>query len=249
MMHNQPTDHHCQDDEQTTRAVTDLLQGFAEQPSKAFHARHVDAAWVRAAAPDARRLNLRRAMLLTGFVGLLVALWFSVPSGLVAAVSEFFGMYRAPTDTVDSAQGPFMTAPSVATLAEASTLVGFEIRTPAQLPATVTKTEITIAGEQPEIMVPINYLDDQDMSQVTLSVKQGPLLLQIGASATVEVVQLGNVNGEYVMGGFITGSQSAQWDPNYPMKYLRWQVGDASYMLSSARLSKQGLIDLAVGMQ
>ncbi|MBM7845698.1 hypothetical protein [Herpetosiphon giganteus] len=246
MTHNQLND---QVQPAAEQAISALLRDFGEHPSKEFHARHADAPWMQASAPKQRRPFGWRGMLMASLTLLLVTLWFAAPSGFVAALNEFFGLYRAPSDTVESATGPFLTPPTVATIAEAEALVGFDILTPAQLPPEIHGTQIMVDGEHPNMFAHINYLDAGDNSRVSLSAQYGPLYLQIGATAEVEVVQLGNASAEYFQGGFINKGTVAEWDSNYPNKTLRWQVGDISYMLSSVNLSKQELINFALSLQ
>ncbi|XSG77312.1 DUF4367 domain-containing protein [Herpetosiphon llansteffanensis] len=246
MTHNQTNDYIQPADEQ---AISALLRDFGEHPSKEFHARHADAPWMHASAPQKRRPFGWRGMLMASLTLLLVSLWFAAPSGFVAALSEFFGLYRAPSDTIESATGPFLTIPSVATIEEAEALVGFDILTPAQLPPEIHSTEINIDGEQPRMFAHIHYRDAAYNGRISLTAKQGPLYIQIGATAEVEVVQIGNASAEYFQGGFINKGTVAEWDSTFPDKTLRWQVGDVSYMLSSGNLSKQELLDFAASLQ
>lgn len=247
MTHNLPNEH-LPVDEPTTQAITNLLRDFGEHPSKEFHTRHANAPWLQAKAPQRRANWYWRGMLMAG---LMLLLWFTLPSGFVAALDEFFGLYRAPSDTVEAPQGTILPeAPAIATLEEASALVGFDIRTPSPLPEIVQQSKITVTGEQPDNMFAmIDYRDAGGYSYLSLEAKRGPLYLQIGATANVEIVQVGNVSGEYVQGGFIVRGNVSEWDSSYANKTLRWQIGDISYMLSSSHLSKQALIDLAAGMQ
>lgn len=239
-----------QDDEQAASAVTDLLRTFAAQPSGAFHARHADAPWVRPEAPAPRRMWSRRVGLLAGMAVMAIALWVALPAGFAAAVGEFLGFYRAPSDIVDASGPVGGPLPTVATVAEAESVVGFDIRTPAALPPEATHSTIALMGDDPQTtLVMINYVDAQQMSQLSLTVRRSPMSLQIGATAAVETVQIGDLTGEYVMGGFISNGQTAQWNPDYPSKTLSWTEGDISYQLNSSRLSKAELIALAAGMQ
>ncbi|WP_110514500.1 hypothetical protein [Herpetosiphon llansteffanensis] len=246
MTHNPTNDHIQPADEQ---AISALLRDFGVHPSKEFHARHADAPWMHASAPKHRRPFGWRGMLMASLTLLLVSLWFAAPSGFVAALSEFFGVYRAPSDTVESATGPFVTAPTVATITEAETVVGFDILTPAQLPPEIHATRINVDGEQPDMFARIHYLDAGGNSRVSLTTKHGPMYVQIGATAEVEVVHVGNASAEYFQGGFIDNGMVAEWDSTFSNKTLRWQVGDISYMLSSVNLSKQELLDFAASLQ
>lgn len=246
MTHNRSNEHLPIDDEPTSQAIAKLLRDFGEHPSQEFHARHTNALWLQAKAPQRRTNWYWRGMLMAG---LMLLLWFTLPSGFVAALGEFFGLYRAPSDTIESPQNPPL-MPSVAvTFEEASALVGFDIRTPTQLPPTVQQSTIRVTGAQPTMFVHIDYRDSVGNNHFSLNAKRGPLYIQIGASANVEIVQVGSVSGEYVKGGFIVKGTVSEWDSSFDAQTLRWQIGDISYMLSSSQLSKQELIDLAAGMQ
>ncbi|KPL90193.1 hypothetical protein [Herpetosiphon geysericola] len=246
MTHNQLND---QIHPAAEQAISALLRDFGEHPSKEFHARHAEAPWMQASVTKQRRPFGWHGMLMASLTLLLISLWFAAPSGFVAALSEFFGLYRAPSDTVESVSGPIIFPDSVATVAEAEALVGFDILTPAQLPPEIHSIEINVDGEQPDMFAHIHYLDAGNNARVSLTAKQGPLYLQIGATAEVEIVQVGNASAEYFQGGFINNGTVAVWNSNYPNKTLRWQVGDISYMLSSVNLSKQELINFALSLQ
>lgn len=246
MTHNQLND---QIHPAAEQAISALLRDFGEHPSKEFYARHAEAPWMQASVPKQRRPFGWRGMLMASLTLLLVTLWFAAPSGFVAALSEFFGLYRAPSDTVESVSGPIIYPDTVASIAEAEALVGFDILTPAQLPPEIHATRIIVDGAQPDMFAHISYLDAGNNTRVSLTTKHGPMYLQIGATAEVELVQVGNASAEYLQGGFIDNGTVAEWDSNYPNKTLRWQVGDISYMLSSVNLSKQELIDFALSLQ
>lgn len=91
-------------------------------------------------------------------------------------------------------------------------------------------------------------------------VEAGQEYFSIGASAVVESVRFGDIQGEYVTGGWVnqSGLPSAepnaptelriQWDETLPQHTLRWRVLDFAYQLRStgaASPQKDELITLA----
>lgn len=76
----------------------------------------------------------------------------------------------------------------------------------------------------------------------------------VGASATIEKVQIGNLNGEYFKGSFVyqSGQDVATWDPDFGSETLRWVDGDTSYKLLygsfQKSLNKEGMVAIAESM-
>jgi hypothetical protein len=76
----------------------------------------------------------------------------------------------------------------------------------------------------------------------------------IGASATVEKVQIGNLTGEYFKGSFVynDGETVAKWDPNFGLETLRWVEDGISYTMQYSYppkvLGKEGMVALAESM-
>ncbi len=88
----------------------------------------------------------------------------------------------------------------------------------------------------------------------------GQEFFSIGASAFVESVSVGDIQGEYVAGGWVKRSESLsaepdsptelhlQWDKTLPQYTLRWQVHDIAYQLRSTGIDgpqKDELLTLA----
>lgn len=78
---------------------------------------------------------------------------------------------------------------------------------------------------------------------------------EVGASALVEKVQIGNLAGEYFRGSFAMkdGDPVTVWDPDFPAETLRWVDGDISYTLgydftTQMPFGKERLVALAQGM-
>jgi len=78
---------------------------------------------------------------------------------------------------------------------------------------------------------------------------------EVGASATVEEVRIGNLTGEYYRGSFWmrSGDSVTTWDPNFQAETLRWIEAGISYTLrydftTQMPLGKAGLVALAEHM-
>jgi hypothetical protein len=78
---------------------------------------------------------------------------------------------------------------------------------------------------------------------------------EVGASAIVETVQIGDLAGEYYRGSFVmqAGDSETTWDPTFQAETLRWVDDDISYTLqydftSQMLLGKEGLVALAESM-
>jgi len=91
-------------------------------------------------------------------------------------------------------------------------------------------------------------------------IEAGQEYFSIGASAIVESISFGDIQGEYVAGGWVkrSGLPSTepvpptelhiQWDETLPQYTLRWQVHDFAYQLRSTGITgpqKDELITLA----
>lgn len=90
----------------------------------------------------------------------------------------------------------------------------------------------------------------------------------VGASAPVETVTVGEVTGEYVLGGWHLTSEGSSpietgvpgtqisldiyWDPELPQQTLRWEQGEIVYEIRFAGkplLSKEAMIEIAESLQ
>ncbi len=86
------------------------------------------------------------------------------------------------------------------------------------------------------------------------SVPEELLGYQIGPSAIVETVQIGNVSGEIVRGIFTPHGAKESWNPNQGMQTLRWVQDGIFYQISDltppsvAFRDAQGFVALANGL-
>jgi hypothetical protein len=76
----------------------------------------------------------------------------------------------------------------------------------------------------------------------------------VGASATVEQVQIGDLPGEYFKGSFVyeDGETTATWVPDFGIETLRWVDNGISYTMNYSyplvALEKEGMIAIAESM-
>ena len=74
---------------------------------------------------------------------------------------------------------------------------------------------------------------------------------EVGASAVVEPVQVGDMTGEYVRGSFSmkAGDANLAWDPDFPAQNLRWVDEGVLYTMQyvdpTGRLDRAGVITMA----
>jgi hypothetical protein len=77
---------------------------------------------------------------------------------------------------------------------------------------------------------------------------------QVGASAVVESIQIGDITGEYVKGSFNmkAGDPNVVWDPNFPTQNLRWVQDGILFTVQifdqSGQVDKAAFIALAASM-
>jgi hypothetical protein len=136
--------------------------------------------------------------------------------------------------------------------------VDFEVKEPASIPAGMYFTGAT--GGPDAVYLRYEYENNSGGLFVaeerwTGTPDQGNP--RVGASAVIEEVQVGNLDGEYFKGSFVQDGNSrdsvATWDPDETMETLRWVDGEVSYTLEysytdQSPLEKDGLAAIAESM-
>jgi hypothetical protein len=151
---------------------------------------------------------------------------------------------------------------------EAEALAGFSAKLPALLPEGFTFSGANFKSDRQAIV--LDYVPTHSGEILRISQRRVGLDYQsIGASATVEIVQIGEMTGEYVTGAWkILDGQSeiqpdspltveANWDPDAQVQILRWQDGDILYEIiygggrpgNINTLGKNDIISLARNLQ
>lgn len=271
-----PDNPHSPDEQRLAKA----LARFQPRPGPRFYARMADAPWRREARTAPRhsvgwRFSWRLAAVLV-VLSLLTLLLASPPMRVTARrFAEFFMRQDADRAQVQ------VTVPGAGggdynfnlTLEQVARQAGFAIRQPANLP---TNIHLQGVAYVPEIQTVILDFKTADSNQI-LRISQRPAdrtesFAWIGASATVEMVQIGDISGEYVVGAWrlpemaarletavpgVRVNLEAQWDPQARVQLLRWQAGGMFYEIlqigattpQPSDLDKAALMALAQSMR
>jgi len=254
----------------TEEQVELLFSDIQPKPSSEFFQRMEGQPWKRG-----RRgllwvkLPLRKlpAMLILGMI-LVLIVSFASPSIEVLAnrIARFFS--ASPSDQI-TIKIPIenLTDPEARfnlRILEAEEMAGFPVKTPKKLP----KGFIFAGAEYHPTRnaIVLNYISDAgDIFRIS----QRPIGVEyqnISADAGIEIVEVGNMTGEYVAGGWTTTTTGipnktpeteitlqASWDPNAHLQILRWQDQDYIFEIifsgnqpeRSDHLGKNDLIHLA----
>lgn len=249
-----------------------LLTRIDPKPSNRFFELQNSQPWaIQKRLPKYNWLRLQRVPTITILILVIVAvLSFASPSldALANRFAKFF--IPAPNDLI-SFQFPSadISNPKVnfsKSIHEAGELAGYSIKIPSVLP-----DDLTFAGAEynPERQAVIfNYESSQG---IILRIAQRPIGVEfqsISMIATVEAVQIGQVMGEFVIGGWKASqirtptsntnvTLNATWDPDANIRYLRWEENDILFEIisignfhdSNLELDKIDLITIAENLK
>ena len=142
------------------------------------------------------------------------------------------------------------------TVGDVEQLAGYKVLQPSWIPDVLS---LVGASYQPDHhLVRIFY---RDVETNGLVLKQEPiqkiedcdLCDKVGASASVETVQIGGVSGEYVEGVWKLTDKGPVWESDPYLKTLRWQANHTAFELgfmgSPDSVSKADLIAIAQSMK
>jgi hypothetical protein len=144
------------------------------------------------------------------------------------------------------------------TVEQVRSKVDFVVKEPAKIPAGMYFTGAT--GGPDGIFLRYEYENNSGGLFVTEERWTGipsQIWPEVGASAVVEDVQVGNLDGKYFKGSFVqngsAGDDFATWDPDFNMETLRWVENGIAYTLkydftTQGALGKDGLVALAESM-
>ncbi len=159
------------------------------------------------------------------------------------------------------------------TLEEAADAAGFPVRNPARLPSFLHLDGAVYIPESRAVILAYRTESSNQVLRLTQQwVGELESVASIGASAEVEAVRIGELNGEYVSGGWrhpglatplanaapgINITLEATWDSTTGIQVLRWQQGEMLYELLSisattpeeTNLNKAQLIAIAASME
>ncbi len=149
-------------------------------------------------------------------------------------------------------------------IAEAEQLAGFDVLEPNWLPDSLIFVSATFWPEQHIVQIIYDYYinDPGGSNKVVLDEQPIPensedcidywiaCSMLVGASATIEEVQIGDIPGEYVGSGVwqaIGNTGQWGWDTTPPIQKLRWRANGVALALSTINVgvSKQDLIAMA----
>jgi len=256
--------------------IFELLSTIQPKPSQKFHQRMADQPWVQSANHSTGfRVNAPRLAAIAGLVFLLV-LFLSLATPALEVVAQRLMQFFLPTIsdqtllqiTLEETSSP--AEYFSLTISEAENLAGFNASVPAHLPEGYSLTGAIYNSERNAIV--LNY--NSDTPGQILRILQRPLseeYQQIGASAVVEIVQIGSATGEYVTGAWTipevesvleeteieqTISMQATWDPEAEIQILRWDEDEMQFEIifgggnpsNRGYLTKADLLELAENM-
>lgn len=152
-------------------------------------------------------------------------------------------------------QLPTPPAPQGISLDEAESLAGFDLFEPSRLPRDYALSKVEFNNENQTVRLEFN--SPQAGSGEFFAITQGMGLepIEVGASAGVEDLQIGNSFAQLVQGGWFTslGSTEATWSGDGGPVYLRWEAKGITiemlFMLNDtffpAYITRDEMIELA----
>ncbi len=248
--------------------IEGLLARIRPQPGNRFYRKMGGAPWQEQPSRSSPRLLRRLALVMVIMLAALVVT-FTIPSVQATARQLLRFFLPANSDQLMLQTTYHMPDNQVAAyyslgFQQAQKLTNYTLRTISSLP-----DEMAFRGAHVETLlkaVALFYTNGREYLVFT----QHPLgtveeYSRIGASATVEPVQVRGVQGEYVSGGWVQqtiqptktiketslpGTQAdlgLYWDAGLPQQFLRWQENGMAYEIiySGERIGKPGMIELA----
>ena len=211
-----------------------------------------------------RRLRLAAALLLV-----LVLLFTITPPGRAWApeIIRFFSHtlsdirplpQPAPTAPVASSPSPDPASILDAHLSvsEVARQAGFSVATPTWLPESLDFSGASYDAEQRIARVFYRSIETNGLVLAEEPLEpDGNCVLcgQVGASAQVETVRIGDADGEYVIGVWKMTAQGAVWDSDPYLQNLRWQAAGMAYSLqymgAPGTLSQADLVAIAESLK
>jgi hypothetical protein len=145
------------------------------------------------------------------------------PFGLALVPAEMD--YPRPTATPVTPQG--------LSLDEAEKLAGFDLFEPSKLPRDYNLSKVEYDAEKQ--VVSLWFKSPRGVTGEFILIQEGRNLVlnEIGASAMVETIPIGDIDAEFVKGGWFTdaGSTEEQWYNEMEVYNIRWQEKDVSIQI------------------
>jgi hypothetical protein len=251
--------HHVHPNEEL---IEDLLRQIQPNPSQRFFDRMARAAWRdegRTTKKSRQSLGFRKSLFaLSGAILLILIFIYAImPSARVAArqvISYFFSSSSnqllvriTPSSSITLLD---FSNPSnfQLSIAEAQQISGFKIDQTNSLPANLVLIGARYEPSYSAVIL-LYHSNEFDLFFTQRPVDSGQDVFAIGSDATIEVVSIGGIRGEFVQGGWkaistpsATLSQStpgtytidAIWDNQLHQSTLRWQASGKAYELRAS---------------
>jgi hypothetical protein len=262
--------------------IAEMLSQFAPQPTSRFNNKMSVAPWQRHTSHEARMLpiNIKSnhkliwVLLVLGLV-CAVILVMIIPSARVAATQLIHLFLPAPSNQLNVqvtliSPGDFVDFSNPSnfplSISEVQQLAGFGVKQISLFP-----DGLTFSGARYDrsfnTVIFLYEANDYILFLTQRPIQNGGDVFSIGESANVKKVTVGNIEGEFVTGGWKAVSTQpapddqtsagtmniyAVWDNGLSQSTLRWQVSDIVYELRSngeGSPSQSELINLANGLK
>jgi hypothetical protein len=250
-------------------ALVNQMQQFQPHPRPKAYQRMAQAPWLITATKPSVRLNLLHpkwlvaAVLIAAMAGALV--WLTPPLRALAqaVIDGLFNRASSSSITISPLENTTGTESVWLSLPEAEARAGFSLRLPDALPTgysfagagyTESRHAASLIYERPGAELVITQ-QPAAFAEFGLLTDGG---IGIGLNARVERVQIGQSEGEYVVGTWTrTGDDQAVWRADAPYQRLRWQKGIMIYEIlamggsldTGSGLDRNSLIALALSLQ
>lgn len=257
-------------------AIEAGLRSFRPHPSEAFYRRMAAAPWLAASLVTQRRVSMNKPSKFFKWavpilVGLILVIGFVATPWGQALATEVFKLFvhtesnilPVSPEQLTQEAGPLAQTPqpithSTLSVNELETQLGFDIKEPTHLPDLFRFQGILVYGRS----VTFDY--QCSCGGRSLEISQQPLSdttpAEVGAGASIEDVQIGEVHGEYVEGAFIRrypGTPVATWNSGVTFRTLRWVIGETLFQITSVGgseghwgyVDKEEMIAIAEGLK
>ena len=167
-----------------------------------------------------------------------------------------YGLALVPVEVDDFvSQPPILPAPRGIHLDEAESLVGFDLFEPSKLPRDYALTKVEFDNKNKTVRMEFKSPQAGSGEFFAITQSKGLEPIEVGASAEVENIQIGNSIAQFVQGGWFTPLDStvATWTGEGGPSILRWEAEGISveilFMLNDsflpAYITRDEMIDLA----
>ncbi len=252
-----------------------MLSSFSPKPSSRFYNRLITPAWTGALTQSRENIHKRtliRRRLVFGIAGGLILIGILAislfPSIRAVARQLITSFISAPSNqielqvTLSNPADLFHYSDPInysLSIVEAEQRSGFQVKVISELPENLTFVGSLYETSYGAVII-LYQTNDYKLFLTEHLVGNGRDVFSIGAGAQIDLVKIGDIQGEYVEGGWksISTTQTfppgnhanitAVWDSGLPQFTLRWQENDFNYelrLVGEGGLSKTQLIRLA----